>query len=96
MSSSLPHFLLTLLGVGCSTGGAAMLNNYLERDPDAKMARTRGRALPAGLVRPQNALTVGVSLVMSGVLLLASGRESLNRVSCAAGGVSLCARLHTA
>ena len=70
---SLPHFLLTLLGVGCSTGGAAMLNNFLERGPDAKMARTRGRALPAGLVRPHNALTAGVSLVMSGVLLLASG-----------------------
>ena len=44
---SLPHFLLTLVGVGCATGGAAMLNNYLERDSDAKMRRTRGRALPA-------------------------------------------------
>ena len=30
--------VLTLLGVGGATGGAAVLNNYQERDLDAKMA----------------------------------------------------------
>ena len=60
----------TLLGVGCTTGGAAVLNNYLERDFDAKMVRTRGRALPAGLIEPFRALMFGVSLVLLGVLLL--------------------------
>src|SRR5882757_10461782 len=68
---SVVRFCLTLLGVGCATGGAAMLNNYLERDLDAKMVRTRGRALPAGLVEPHRALTLGVGLVLFGVLLLA-------------------------
>jgi protoheme IX farnesyltransferase len=63
--------LLTLLGVGAATGGAAVLNNYLERDFDAKMVRTRGRALPAGLIEPGSALSFGVGLVLSGVLLLA-------------------------
>jgi protoheme IX farnesyltransferase len=62
---------LTLLGVGCATGGAAMLNNYQERDLDAKMVRTRGRALPAGFIEPHSALTLGVGLVLFGVLLLA-------------------------
>jgi len=66
----LPLFLLTLLGVGSGTGGAAMLNNYLERNSDAKMNRTRGRALPAGLVEPNRALLVGVSLVLFGVMVL--------------------------
>src|ERR1043165_754756 len=61
----------TLLGVGGATGGAAVLNNYLERDFDAKMVRTRGRALPAGLIEPFRALMLGVSLVLLGVLLLA-------------------------
>ena len=65
------HFCLTLLGVGCATGGAAMLNNYLERDLDARMVRTRDRALPAGLIEPHRALTLGVGLVLFGVLLLA-------------------------
>src|SRR5215471_9526890 len=63
--------LLTLVGVGSSTGGAAVLNNYLERDFDAKMARTRKRALPAGLIEPHRALVFGVGLVLVGVLLLA-------------------------
>src|SRR5262245_98301 len=67
---SLALFFLTLLGVGCATGGAAVLNNYLERDFDAKMVRTRGRALPAGLIEPFRALMFGVSLVLLGVLLL--------------------------
>src|SRR6185436_17709006 len=67
---SVALLLFTLLGVGCATGGAAVLNNYLERDFDAKMVRTRGRALPAGLIEPFRALMFGVSLVLVGVLLL--------------------------
>src|SRR5690348_16065537 len=60
---------LTLLGVAAATGGAAVLNNYLERDFDVKMIRTRRRALPAGLIEPGCALTFGVGLVIAGVLL---------------------------
>jgi len=67
---SVALLFLTLLGVGSATGGAAVLNNYLERDFDAKMVRTRKRALPAGLIEPFRALMFGVSLVLSGVLLL--------------------------
>jgi protoheme IX farnesyltransferase len=66
----LPLFFATLVGVGCATGGAAMLNNYLERDSDANMNRTRGRALPAGLIEPNRALISGVSLVLIGVVEL--------------------------
>src|SRR6267378_6942620 len=68
---SVLQLCLTLFGVGCATAGAAMLNNYLERDLDAKMVRTRGRALPAGLIEPHRVLTLGVGLVLCGVLLLA-------------------------
>ena len=67
---SLALLFLTLLGVGSATGGAAVLNNYLERDFDSRMVRTRGRALPAGLIEPFRALMFGVSLVLLGVLLL--------------------------
>src|SRR5207245_9863620 len=67
--ASFALLLLTLLGVGGATGGAAVLNNYLERDLDAKMARTRNRALPAGLIEPLRALTLGVGLVLAGSLL---------------------------
>ena len=66
----LPRFLFALLGVGCATGGASILNNYLERNFDAKMERTRKRALPAGLIEPAKALISGVSFVLFGVFLL--------------------------
>src|SRR5215470_13632804 len=71
MHGSVEHLFLTLLGVGAATGGAAVLNNYLERDFDAKMVRTRRRALPAGLIEPAHALAFGIALVLMGVLLLA-------------------------
>jgi protoheme IX farnesyltransferase len=62
--------VLTLLGVGSATGGAAALNNYLEREADGKMVRTRNRALPAGLMPPSNALAYGISLVLAGLFIL--------------------------
>jgi protoheme IX farnesyltransferase len=62
--------LATLAGVGLATGGAAALNNYLDRDVDAKMSRTCQRVLPAGVVAPAHALAYGVSLVLVGVLAL--------------------------
>jgi len=61
---------LTLLGVGSATGGAAALNNYLERDVDGKMERTRQRALPAGILQPSSALAYGISLVLLGLFVL--------------------------
>jgi heme o synthase len=66
----LPTLLLTLVGVGCATGGSAALNNYLERDVDGKMERTRHRALPAGTIQPSNALAFGISLVLIGLIAL--------------------------
>lgn len=66
----LPTLLLTLVGVGCATGGSAALNNYLERDVDGKMERTRQRALPAGTIQPSNALAFGISLVLIGLVAL--------------------------
>ncbi|HKA91878.1 MAG TPA: heme o synthase [Haliangiales bacterium] len=50
----------TLVGTLLLVGSANTLNQYLERDIDAKMARTRGRPLPSGRVRPGTALALGV------------------------------------
>jgi heme o synthase len=66
----LSTLLLTLFGVGAATGGSAALNNYLEREVDGKMARTRNRALPAGVIQPSSALAFGISLVLLGLLVL--------------------------
>lgn len=64
-------FLLTLLGTAWSSAGAAALNNYLERDCDIQMARTRARPIPAGIVSAGEALVFGLSAVTIGVAILA-------------------------
>lgn len=63
-------FIETLFGTALCCGGAAVLNNYLERDIDARMKRTKARPLPAGIVSPQEALSLGILLVLGGTSLL--------------------------
>ena len=60
----------TLFGTAFASAGSAVLNNYLEREIDAKMDRTRGRALPAGKISPSRALAFGTFLVLVGVFIL--------------------------
>ncbi|MEE9542240.1 MAG: UbiA family prenyltransferase, partial [Thermodesulfobacteriota bacterium] len=55
--------LKTLLGLGFATAGACALNNYLDRDIDSLMERTKKRALVKGTINPADAL------ILSGVLL---------------------------
>lgn len=64
------HLLITLLGVGLAGSGASVLNQYLERDTDARMERTRNRPLPAGVLTPHFALNLGVVLATAGCMLL--------------------------
>ncbi len=61
----------TLLGTYLSCCGSAVLNNFIERDNDRKMERTKNRSLPAGRISPANALAFGVILVLLGVAILA-------------------------
>jgi len=62
---------ITLLGTFMSCAGAAALNNFIERDVDARMQRTCNRPLPSGLLTPAQALAYGVLMVLGGVSLLA-------------------------
>ncbi len=61
---------LILLGTALAAGGANTLNSYLERERDALMERTRRRPLPAGVLRPANALWLGLALTLGGTGLL--------------------------
>jgi protoheme IX farnesyltransferase len=61
----------TLAGTALSAAGAAALNQWWERDFDARMKRTRDRPLPAGRMNASDALLTGTVLSVSGVLLLA-------------------------
>jgi heme o synthase len=63
--------LNVLLGTVLATAGALALNQYLEREVDALMVRTRNRPLPGGRLRPGEALAFGVALVLTGCTYLA-------------------------
>jgi len=68
---SFPALSAALLGTGLVAAGASALNMLMERDTDALMRRTRTRPLPAGRLRPGEALLFGLGLTALGLLELA-------------------------
>jgi len=62
--------LWVMVGVGLATAGAAVLNNYVDRDIDRLMARTRVRALAVESISPRNTIITGILFVIGGILLL--------------------------
>ena len=64
-SSDPPSLLLvgwTLLGGFLAAGGANTINQYMDRDIDVAMERTRKRPLPGGRMRPREVLLFGLIL----------------------------------
>ena len=59
---ALSTILWTMLGGYLAAGGAGAINHYLDRDRDARMARTRGRPLVAGRIAPLHGLSFGIAL----------------------------------
>jgi protoheme IX farnesyltransferase len=59
-----------LIGTAMAAGGTLALNQYLERDLDARMERTRSRPLPAGNLYPAQALWFGAALAVAGFTYL--------------------------
>lgn len=62
--------LHTLLGTALVAASAAILNQWIERERDGCMHRTRGRPLPAGQVKPGTAFVAGVGAALVGVSYL--------------------------
>jgi len=59
-----------LAGTALAAGGTLALNQYVERDTDAMMDRTRHRPLPDMRMRPAEALVFGVSATAAGLVYL--------------------------
>lgn len=76
----------TMLGTGLLASGAAVLNQYLEREVDALMPRTRSRPIPAGQVAADRALVFGGFLAVFGIAQLAI---FVNLLTSLLGAVSL-------
>jgi protoheme IX farnesyltransferase len=60
-----------MLGTALAAAGTLALNQYVERDVDALMRRTRHRPLPDGRMRPIEALIFGAAITAAGFAYLA-------------------------
>ena len=52
----------TMIGGYLAAGGAGAINHYLDREADARMARTRRRPLVSGRIEPRHGLIFGIAL----------------------------------
>ncbi len=66
----LDTLLFTLLGGILASGGSSAINQYVDRDMDAKMSRTARRPIPSGRISATNALLFGIALVVWSVVIL--------------------------
>ncbi|HEU5397093.1 MAG TPA: heme o synthase [Verrucomicrobiae bacterium] len=79
-------FVNTLAGTGLVASGAAALNEWIEREHDAKMRRTQSRPLPAGLMQPATAALFGGVTSIAGLVYLAL---AVNLLTSVLGAVTL-------
>lgn len=64
-------FVVTLLGLAFIMASACVFNNYIDRNLDKKMARTKNRPLVTGLISGRNAVIYGSVLGVVGFGILA-------------------------
>ncbi|MCA9567303.1 MAG: heme o synthase [Myxococcales bacterium] len=67
---SLGQTFWVLLGTAFAGGASSAFNAYIERDADARMARTRRRPLPAASVVPGAVVAYGAFLTVASMVIL--------------------------
>src|SRR5467141_319215 len=72
--------LHTVFGTAAAVAGAAALNQWWEYKLDALMERTRSRPVPAGRMRPRDAVILGSALSIFGVGYLAFVCDALSAI----------------
>lgn len=69
--------LHALLATGLLASGTATLNQWYERDADARMKRTAQRPLPSGAMKPARAFWFGLALIVLGEVEMLAGVNPL-------------------
>jgi protoheme IX farnesyltransferase len=82
---ALSTVLWTMLGGYLAAGGAGAINHYLDRERDARMARTQARPLVSGRIEPLHGLLFGVVLGALAFVQLAATVNLLSAVLAMAG-----------
>lgn len=78
--------LHALVGTALACSGSGALNQYLEREVDGQMDRTRFRPLPSRRISSSAAMALGAGLAISGVVYLA---VTVNILSAALNGFTV-------
>ncbi len=81
----------TLVGTALSAAGANAINQWMERERDGRMDRTKGRPIPSGRVSAGAVLWSGIALsvVGVGVLLFAGIAPALVSLACVVSYVAV-------
>lgn len=79
-------FLNALAGTALVAAGASALNQWIERDYDAKMRRTQSRPLPSGRMQPTTVAVFGGVTSVAGLIYLAL---AVNLLTSVLGAVTL-------
>ncbi|GGE26819.1 protoheme IX farnesyltransferase 2 [Marinithermofilum abyssi] len=77
--------LAMLLGTALVIAGGCTVNNFIDRDIDPHMARTRNRPVAAGRIHPQTALWMGIGLFLAGTAVLVALVNPLSALLAAVG-----------
>ena len=76
-STNIDVLLMTVLSISLVVASACVFNNYLDRDLDRKMLRTRNRVMARRLMSPKSALCYGTILGLTGFSMLWSTANGL-------------------
>nr|WP_156317853.1 heme o synthase [Bacillus sp. CHD6a] len=68
--ANLDIVLLTMIGSSLVVAGSCSLNNYIDRDIDHLMSRTKNRPTVTGRMNPKGALYLGLFLTVVGTIIL--------------------------
>ena len=72
--------LMSTLGIGLGSAAGAAINQIVERESDARMARTENRPMPQGRVSQQNAFIFAVLMATASVFVLTAWINTLTAV----------------
>ncbi|KIL47586.1 heme o synthase [Jeotgalibacillus campisalis] len=67
---SLDIIFLTMIGSSLIVAGSCSINNYIDRDIDHLMERTKNRPTVTGRVQPSRVLVLGLGLIAIGQIML--------------------------
>ena len=77
-TSDVARVVSTVIGTALVAGGASAFNQWMERDSDALMQRTRLRPLPDGRLQPSEALAFATASSLIGLAFLGIGANILS------------------